>query len=81
MCKFVTDCGEDCGEVENPKASACTLIRTRDGRFFTKAMQFASENHLGDPEFGNFFTAQFDDWVPQLGAILDANSSFKRRRT
>lgn len=54
---------------------------TRDGRFFTKAMEFASENNLGDPEFGNFFLAQFDDWVPQLGAILDENSTFKRRRS
>lgn len=44
-------------------------------------MEFASENNLGAPEFGNFFVAQFDDWVPQLGAILDANSTFKRRRS
>lgn len=53
---------------------------TRDGRFFTKAMEFASEHNLGDPEYGNFFLAQFDDWVPQLGAILDEHSTFKRRR-
>lgn len=37
-----------------------------DKRNNWKAAAFAAKHKLGDPVFGNFYQAQFDDYVPKL---------------
>lgn len=44
--------------------------RSRDGRLNTKARDFADEYKLGNPIAGNFYQAQYDDYVPVLHAQL-----------
>uniref|UniRef100_A0A336K649 CSON010145 protein n=1 Tax=Culicoides sonorensis TaxID=179676 RepID=A0A336K649_CULSO len=39
---------------------------SRDGRLMTRAKTFIDEYQLGAPLFGNFYQAQFDDYVPEL---------------
>lgn len=46
------------------------FYRSRDGRLNTKAREFADEYKLGNPIAGNFYQAQFDDYVPVLHAQL-----------
>ena len=42
------------------------LNRTRDGRLSTKARELIKEFDLGDPIAGNFYQAEYDDYVPIL---------------
>lgn len=44
--------------------------RSREGRLNWSAADFARENNLGNPIAGNFFQAQYDDYVPILHAQL-----------
>lgn len=48
------------------------MFRTRTGRRLTKHQEFAQKYNLGNPEFGNFFVAQYDEYVPVLDALLDS---------
>lgn len=41
---------------------------TRTGRTQTKARDLIKEHNLGVPEFGNFYIAEYDDYVPTLHA-------------
>lgn len=43
---------------------------TRDGRFSTRHQEFVQKYNLGNPEYGNFFLAQYDDYVPILNDLL-----------
>ncbi|XP_043226481.1 protein D2-like [Amphibalanus amphitrite] len=46
-------------------------FRQARGRFGWKVSQFARENGLGRPVAGNFFRAEYDDYVPVLYAQLN----------
>ena len=46
--------------------------RNRERRYKFSLRRFAAENNLGDPVAGNFFQAQYDDWVPIQRAELQA---------
>lgn len=37
-----------------------------DGRGKQSVSKFAAKNHLGDPIAGNFYQAEWDDYVPRL---------------
>lgn len=39
---------------------------SREGRVSSSAKAFIDEHKLGDPLFGNFYQAQYDDYVPTL---------------
>ena len=41
------------------------------GRNNWKAKEFAAKYGLGDPVAGNFYQAEYDDYVPKLYAKLD----------
>lgn len=43
-----------------------------DGRASFKISKFAEKYNLGNPIAGNFYLAEFDDWVPQLYKLLGA---------
>lgn len=43
-----------------------------DGRASFKISKFAEKYNLGDPVAGNFYLAQFDDYVPLLYKSLGA---------
>lgn len=45
--------------------------RSIEHRFDTNARQFAEKYNLGVPEFGNFYQAQYDDYVKKLQAQLN----------
>lgn len=47
-----------------------SIYRSGDGRFNTKAVDFVNQHNLGSPIAGNFFQAQYDDYVPILHAQL-----------
>jgi len=40
--------------------------RSADGRGKFKIAEFVKANHLGEPVAGNFFQAEWDDYVPKL---------------
>jgi hypothetical protein len=40
--------------------------RSGDGRGKQSVSKFATKNHLGDPVAGNFYQAEWDDYVPRL---------------
>ncbi|KAE9551342.1 hypothetical protein FO519_005457 [Halicephalobus sp. NKZ332] len=46
--------------------------RSGDNRGGWSIAKFAAKHHLGDPVAGNFFQAQFDDYVPELYKQLGA---------
>ncbi|XP_054752563.2 protein D3-like [Lytechinus pictus] len=46
--------------------------RNRERRYKFCLKRYAAENDLGDPVAGNFFQAQYDDWVPKQKAELEA---------
>lgn len=46
--------------------------RSADGRPKRSVKAFAEKHELGDPVAGNFFQAQYDDYVPILYAQLGA---------
>ncbi|XP_063699890.1 protein D3-like [Culicoides brevitarsis] len=39
---------------------------SRENRLSSSAKSFIDEHQLGDPLFGNFYQAQYDDYVPEL---------------
>lgn len=39
------------------------ISRSRASRLKTSTMDFAEKYNLGDPEFGNFYTAQYEPYV------------------
>lgn len=43
-------------------------IRSRANRLMTSASELAKKYNLGDPEFGNFYQAQYDAYVDVLKA-------------
>jgi len=53
-------------KLDRPKADA----HTAEGRFAFKAQEFAKSNRLGTPHAGNFYLAQYDDYVPNIHAQL-----------
>lgn len=57
----------------------CSYCRTRYGRFYTSTVEFVNRHHLGNPEAGNFFLAQWDDYVPIIHSWLDEENSSRRR--
>ncbi|XP_071502573.1 protein D3-like [Diadema antillarum] len=46
--------------------------RNKERRYKWSLRRFAAENGLGDPVAGNFFRAQYDEWVPIQRAELEA---------
>lgn len=44
--------------------------RSREHRFDSNARKFVEKHNLGVPQFGNFYQAQYDDYVPKLHAQL-----------
>lgn len=48
------------------------LCSTRAGRLSTKHQEFVQKYNLGNPEFGNFFLAQYDEYVPVLDELLES---------
>jgi len=40
--------------------------RSGDGRAKQQVAKFAEKYHLGDPVAGNFYQAEWDDYVPRL---------------
>lgn len=48
---------------------------TRAGRFSTKHQEFVDKYNLGVPEYGNFFVAQYDEYVPILNDLLNSYES------
>lgn len=44
------------------------MFRSRAHRLTTSASALANKYNLGDPEFGNFFQAQYDEYVDVLQA-------------
>ena len=52
-----------------------TSNRSAAGRFGFKTRDFVKEQKLTGPIAGNFFVAQYDDYVPLLHAQLGANNA------
>ena len=50
------------------KTTFCNHYRMRANRFITSASEFAKRYNLGEPQFGNFFQAQYDKSVDLLHA-------------
>lgn len=48
--------------------SVILLHRSREHRIKTSAMDLAKKYNLGNPEFGNFYQAQYDEYVDVLQA-------------
>lgn len=46
--------------------------RSADNRGCWSVAKFAAKHHLGDPIAGNFFEAEYDDYVPELYKQLGA---------
>lgn len=46
-------------------------FRSGDNRGCFAIRKFAAKYNLGDPVAGNFYQAQWDDYVPKLYAQLD----------
>lgn len=42
----------------------------KDGRFKTKTTQVIEDFRLSEPVFGNYYQAEYDDYVPQVQALL-----------
>ena len=63
---------------KQPSGKPVSLNRTKtsntskEGRPNFRTEQFALQNNFGNPVAGNFFQAQFDDYVPILHAQLNA---------
>ena len=63
------------------QSAKLTLTRTKasnhsaEGRPQFKIRQFAKDNNLGNPVAGNFYQAQFDDYVPLLHAQLSGKKN------
>nr|XP_054752562.1 protein D3-like [Lytechinus pictus] len=53
------------------------LPRSRERRKKFCLKRYAAENDLGDPVAGNFFQAQYDDYVPTQTAELNAATKTK----
>ena len=47
--------------------------KTGEGRGGWNARKFAADNGLGEPVAGNFYQAEFDDYVPKLYEEMDKN--------
>lgn len=47
--------------------------KTGEGRGGWNARKFAADNGLGEPVAGNFYQAEFDDYVPKLYEEMDRN--------
>lgn len=45
-------------------------FRSREGRLSIKTREYISKYHLGNPIAGNYYQAQYDDYVPILKAQL-----------
>lgn len=54
-------------EFELPRVSN----RSREGRRNFNTRKFAAEYNLGSPVAGNFFQAEYDDYVPKLHKQLN----------
>lgn len=52
---------------------SCVVCRSREGRPKFSAKTFAMRHQLGDPIAGNYYQAQFDDYVPLLHQQLSGN--------
>lgn len=48
--------------------SVILLNRSRAHRIKTSTMDLANKYNLGNPEFGNFYQAQYDEYVDVLQA-------------
>jgi len=46
--------------------------RTKEGRFLHSMANFAAKHSLGDPVAGNYYQAEWDDYVPKLHEQLNA---------
>lgn len=50
---------------------SCFYFRSGDGRAFFKVAEFAQKYSFGDPIAGNFYQAEYDDYVPELYKQLE----------
>ena len=46
--------------------------RSREGRIKFRTEEFAERNGLGSPVAGNFYLAEYDDYVPELHKQLSS---------
>lgn len=47
------------------------FTRSREGRFSIKTRDYIAKYNLGNPVAGNYYQAQYDDFVPILKAQLE----------
>ncbi|VDO47065.1 unnamed protein product, partial [Onchocerca flexuosa] len=58
------------GFIEDPEEGHVTK-RSREKRRYFRIAKFAKKHNLGNPIAGNFFMAQYDDYVPKVHQQLD----------
>lgn len=52
-----------------------TFYRSRTQRWNSSTLTFVTKYNLGDPIAGNFYQAQYDDYVPILHAQLSSGQN------
>lgn len=49
----------------------CVSSRSREGRLSIKTRDYIAKYNLGNPVAGNYYQAQYDDYVPILRKQLE----------